>query len=402
MSKASGSVREWLASLLLGGGLIYMLNATMYRPSQFSRDRHIVEALVMHEEAVDSDSDSDAIFDDDDEETCPVIADRGLLFFGTIVFDKVPRGSKQALARFNDPEELAAAYKQPTMGHLKRLFGSIVEVRNKNTGRVSNRSGPTRDINYVRAPRPPEQQVHFGLAAKGVVAKPPLRMSGQDIGSDSEDEVIRNAADMNIDKLVTGLWEQFPFDIIATAPNPREINNVYLLLNRRQRTEVDIDLFMTLDLRGVFKTIQYKVYTPAMWEQQFNLYFPPKQFNWTHRQNFKNATYYKTYVDLIQRLDRHQLERVRNSLKKEFNKLKWIPAAEGDRMWSTRDHFTSGWERVPKRAAKGPALAVNGRLWDWDVGVKVGGKEIGVVDEDQFDGLIRMEEEEGEEVFIDV
>lgn len=89
-------------------------------------------------------------------------------------------------------------------------------------------------------------------------------------------------------------------------------------------------------------------------------------------------------------------------MKKEFNKLKWIPAAEGDRMWSTRDHFTSGWERVPKRAAKGPALAVNGRLWDWDVGVKVGGKEIGVVDEDQFDGLIRMEEEEGEEVFIDV
>ena len=34
--------------------------------------------------------------------------------------------------------------------------------------------------------------------------------------------------------------------------------------------------------------------------------------------------------------------------------------------------------------------------------MKVGGKEIGVVDEDQFDGLIRMEEEEGEEVFIDV
>ena len=393
MAKSSGSVREWPASLLLGSGLIYMLNGLIYRPSQFSRDVLLIKSLVMHQSIGDLESDDGG--DEDEDGTKPVMEERGLLFFGTIVFDRVPRASSAALKRLDSHEEIAAAYKQPTMGHVQKMFGAIVEVRNKNPTRVSNRSGPTSDIHYIRPPRPVEQQVSFGLEAKGVVAKPPVRMSGQDIDSDSDEGDLRNARTLNVDKEATGIWEQFPYDIMATAPNPSNTQDIYLLVSRQQRTEVDIDFFKTTDLRGIFKCIQYKIYTPAMWEKLFDLYFPRRDFHWSPRQNFKNSRYYSDYRSVVTRLDRHQLERVRREFKKEFDKLKWLPAAEGDRMWSTRYRYGSDWERLPRDALRGPALAINGRYWDWHACVMIGENLIeGNNEEDAFEEVIEMKEEE--------
>ena len=396
MAKSSGSVREWPASLLLGSGLIYMLNGLIYRPSQFSRDVLLIKSLVMHQSIGDLESDDGG--DEDEDRTKPVMEERGLLFFGTIVFDRVPRASSAALKRLDSHEEIAAAYKQPTMGHVQKMFGAIVEDHNKDPAhpaRGPKEKGITKDIYYLRPPRPVEHQVNFGFERMSAMASPPVHLMGQDVDCDLDEGDIHNARTFDINKEATAMWEQFPYDIMVTAPNPSIKCETYLVLSRRQRTEVDLDLLKTTDLRGVFKYIQYKVYTPDMWDALFDLYFPPKDFHWNPRWNFRIARYYSDYRSLVARLDHHQLEHVRREFKKEFDKLKWLPAAEGDRMWSTRYRYGSDWERLPRDALRGPALAINGRYWDWHACVMIGENLIeGNNEEDAFEEVIEMKEEE--------
>jgi hypothetical protein len=138
--------------------------------------------------------------------------------------------------------------------------------------------------------------------------------------------------------------------VFQVAPNRKcHTSGSWILLDDKARCAVTLDIFKSLDLSTIFDQIQYRIVDQDVWKKViFPRYFPAKGQKAPKKlQNFPAATYYRNWVDLMNRLSVEDATLVRRKMFKKFDELHWVPYAASDRMWSTTSMTSRGWVRQP-------------------------------------------------------
>ncbi|KAG2063036.1 hypothetical protein BDR04DRAFT_990871, partial [Suillus decipiens] len=132
------------------------------------------------------------------------------------------------------------------------------------------------------------------------------------------------------------IYEQFIFDVIEQAPNRKsKREGSYLTIPVHRRIDMaQPELLQVLELP--FDQAQYCVCTPDQWKMHFDRIFPSSvQEARVSGQNFPSCSYYKSYIALASSVNVKDLVKIRDALRKEFDKLAWAPWTSADRMWGT-------------------------------------------------------------------
>jgi hypothetical protein len=358
LQRAKPARRIWRPSLELGAITVYMINALVYRPGDGQAETTLLNSTCQHV-ALNASNDSDDDDDDDDDMTEPIGYNRGLYFVSDLVLDK--NCYRLSANRQIGADMLAVLYRKPGLKAIDQEFSFFhpagIETQT-NPNRIYNRRTKTLDLRYVR----PDEDIapEFNLEARGVNLKPRARMTGEDIrfgGSDSDEDA------EGIDIHVTKIFRQFPYDVFQVAPNRKSHKTgSWILLDDTARSGVRIDVFKTLDLSLIFDEVQYRIVDQNVWKDVvFARYFPAKgQKPPKALQNFPAATYYKDWIDLMNRLSTNDANLVRRTMFRKFDELHWVPYPASDRMWATKSMTTRGWIRLPPGKPQAcPQLAIN-------------------------------------------
>lgn len=390
-SATSKQARAWPLSLMLGFGLIHLLNGVHRAPSTWRTDVRIMETMVDHvfqgEDLPNQDEDAA-----EGLHTVPSPGMRGLSFLSYInVVDISPRVASVSVTRLRDDwkQVLATAYNEPSWAALQATFGDTTVLRHpeRRSDRSANRRGKTSLATNFR-PRPDAvDRVRFEVEdvhrRKAVVPS----------GPDTEDPELAAALgamaeDNDFAKILQSIWHQFPSDAFQLAPNPSDAQlGSYSPLNARERGQVDENSFNIKSFRGLLSAVWVKRLDDTQWRKLFDRYFPAKgdyRLNLS-RQHFKNCRFYAEYRTLMNSLRVVGAVTVRLKLFSLFKQLAWVPYAEGDRLWTTRVPGSKAWERLPRGTGPAPWIALNAELWDFDEVPDVGPLASQLVDENTRD-----------------
>jgi hypothetical protein len=141
------------------------------------------------------------------------------------------------------------------------------------------------------------------------------------------------------------MWQQFTSDVLQTIPNRRNRHRSqsWCLMDFTDRRASEIHWLKTVDLRDLFFQVIAKSVTQEEWNSQFDQYFPDRakmedrsklkneqQQHWIKCEYFAD---WRTVLDTLEPPD--ALPAVRNIIKREFNKLAWVPKSAKDRIWFT-------------------------------------------------------------------
>lgn len=151
--------------------------------------------------------------------------------------------------------------------------------------------------------------------------------------------------------------QQIAADVAGMSPN-RSGRGSYILLDATERSRLTLNWLKSTDFIGVFPEV---VISNDTWEKQFDVWFPEpgsELFNKLKRQNFSQSRFYTAYRELVTNVTKRSHQTVlRNAIRKEFNKLHWIPHATASRMWDT--HLRANAKRYPApEPGKAPGQAV--------------------------------------------
>lgn len=318
-----------------------MINALFYRPAEGTAENELIAKCSPYVRVPDNPT-----------ETEPVLYDRGLYFVSDIIDD--PGCYRLPKERTITNRTLAVMYGCQDVRSIDHdfKFENVAGISTEgNRKRVPPPIRNTMDIRDVPEDGPECEDVQFHLQQCGIAVRPRLRMSGMDVDLLDESDTDDEYADDNVDAIVTQLWKQFPFDVFQLAPNHRSyMEGSYVLLDEAQRSRITHDIFKSLDLRGVFERVQYRIVDMKIWGGKiFDRYFPQKHYVRPKRlQQFTKATYYRNWMDMLSRLNDEDAELVRRRVRRQFNKLLWVPFPGSDRMWQTKRMDTREWLREPK------------------------------------------------------
>lgn len=334
------------SSLTLVASLLYMLNAIMSRPHQWSAERHLAAVAVMRVPRgcdVTEPGAENARYDAED--MVPVHFQQGLFFLCGILRDKKEPWWRLPKNHPMERAQLCALYGAASLADIESNMGATGIARVNppaNPLRLANRRLHTTNLQFLA----PELIVPLGLnlSDAAITVRDNIRLSGPDIMDvDSEDdEVDLDAIDpnVNLDDLVDRIWAQFAVDLIAVSPNykPRK-GEAYTTLSPEQRVNVSIDLYK----RPVFpfRAVWWK--TRDDWTLQFDRLFPSRDAIQRKMQNASSCRYYQDWHRLISRVEKADVERIQKRLRPLFDQLHWLPWTTSDKIWAT----------VPPKGGKG-------------------------------------------------
>jgi hypothetical protein len=277
------------------------------------------------------------------------------------------------------------AYDVDTLAAFYALFpnthGSVISVK-RNAGRTKNRgTNVTLDVDILQQHLPRPAPVGFNPAAHGVTAIVPRKRTGDQPGflggharnqrrrlgdDDDDDDDDEGMLAMAPGPFLEHLWHQFPVDIVSVAANPKDARKPsYLVLPLELRTSFTKEWMMSSDLRGVFEKVRLRWVDKKTWNAIFDRFFPDK--SWKPPAYHMHYKKMKSFVDWrhysANNLSQRNVELCRKLLKAEFNKLRWVPANESDRVWQTGvpDVGAGGYYSRPRNLGRVPAvvLAIN-------------------------------------------
>ncbi|KAF9470974.1 hypothetical protein BDN70DRAFT_939291 [Pholiota conissans] len=214
-----------------------------------------------------------------------------------------------------------------------------------------------------REARDDEPDKIFNLSMKGYHLPPPVQDNGSDEDDSDDNEDNDEQLDIDIDKMLTNLWRQFLVDVTKKVPNrSKALDSSYCVLNMLQREEVNDETYRNLRLREYFNDCQFRVASKNGWTDAFNKLWPSqgKKLVGKKIQNYDSMDYYISWNNLIRKdeniddpEDPIPIEPMRDALRKRFNKLKWVPNAQNDRIWYTTRK--PSFMRFPECDPDGPA-----------------------------------------------
>lgn len=364
LAEADPRVRALDSTLGLEAACIYIMNACFTRPAEGFGWEDLIEKCCQQ---VLEDLEADL----EDTPTVPILYDSGTYFICDIVMNTGrPTFLRLPLQRTFDPESMARIYHKASINDVKASFdwsNVVLSKQPSNAARTHNRNRNTRNVDDVRDP---ERRV-LDIQIRDVPVKPAVRLAGRDVdlhvlnGGDERD--LNEAGDdmqdePSISQRVAKIYEQCIFDVIEQAPNrksKREGSYLTIPVDRR----IDLaqpELLQVLELP--FDQAQYCVCTPDQWKMHFDRIFPSSvQEARDSGQNFPSCSYYKSYIALASTVNDAGLVKIRCALRKEFDKLAWVPWTSTDRMWGTGAKTSRAWKVLPREKKGGPMIAINPR-----------------------------------------
>lgn len=109
------------------------------------------------------------------------------------------------------------------------------------------------------------------------------------------------------------------------------------MLDTDQCLHVAEATYKTRRLSDIFSDCRWKIGEPREWDLVFNRLFPPKNGKPLAGkvQNYKSTRCYPEWSRLKERADDETFNRIRQEVRKKFDKLYRLPFAQTDRIWRT-------------------------------------------------------------------
>lgn len=360
LANAGPESRRWPASLTVGAMIIYMINGLSYREAQSEDWDELLSACSMHIKEADWDDDEDYVA------TEAIGHHRGLWFLSSISLEQTARIHPR---RLPSRETLARLYYKNTFDDLDHEFGHTAILQNRNGPRVDARRIPNRRT----GPKPAQfyeedlQDEHMvtDLEAKGITIRVSEPMEGEDL-EDWEALPGDDNGTQSPNIRFAMILKHFPVDILACCANRQDRRlPSYMLLPMEEIQNTTLQRYKSFDLSDIFGRVQVRVCNSQTWSLMFDRYFPRRSAQPINRgdvQNFPYTYYYSRWIRLMNEVENSaQATFVREEVRKDFNQLRWVPHADSDRMWCTRQPTGAIWTMVPNDGVRCPCphIAVN-------------------------------------------
>lgn len=352
----------------------------LHRPAAKPQFQRLLECCSPHEREDDDDADSALI---------PIGYGHGLLYISDLVLsDKVWR---LPTTRMPDTEDLIFFYRAPDMPSIQAQFDThhamVPKSTSRNPHRTHNRRTVTMDVRHLRPDDAADHQETINLPPDNAIRlRDRIQPQGPDVDNmaqalpvNSDDENEDGASD-DVNKIITSIWAQLPYDMISMAPNKKSNKeSSHILLGTADASQTTMDIFRSFDMSRIFPKIQARLCDEATWEQIFSRYFPPKSFLPPERgglQGFPYMKFWQTWRTMTARLSSADCETVRKTLRIKWNTLKWIPHATNDRAWETKQAKGRAFVRLPPNSTGPcPQIAINPRSISLYRQIKLAGRQ---------------------------
>jgi hypothetical protein len=371
LAQSDKEARALESSLTLGAALMWMFNALFYRPDESARYSQLAEMACWQENrAIIGEGE---VENEDTAQLVPTMYRKGLYFLADIWChgDSFRLAARRRLQR----DEIALLYSVPTFSVLLEAFGvdglGYLQKDSANAMRVRNRDGnPTLPIDATGEELP---TISFNLPVNpgAYRIRAPAQEQGPDIPAEDEvtdiDEEAETTKHAN-DRSLTLIYLQFARDLFKKGANMSGSGGLkFDLLSTEQRGSVKPEFFKTHDFTDKFRMFRADVYKVKSWKTIFDHYFPPKNAPLKKKpQNYASMTYYRKWREMMRGLSVKDANTVRMKMWEKFYEFHWLPAAEIDRVWSTRSRERKGSVRFGYnkgvKDAPSPHIALNERF----------------------------------------
>ncbi|KNZ79311.1 hypothetical protein J132_10732 [Termitomyces sp. J132] len=362
-------------ALSLTAACVWLLNGLHARPEDGSAARQLMDVALPRGLYEDDDYDPD-------EDGAPLLAYRnnnrnlrnarqqtpvisnGVVFFRRIAFTEVPR------FRYGGPALVLGAFRYFFGKTFQEIEAKIVKpmIVNKELLRGKRMTTNKRKLpHYFVAEGEPLPRLFDNLGRSGERKVPPPVV---DDGSDVEDLDDDAQPQLTVNEHVTLIWSQFLMDVPNKSPNPRGAGrHSYIKLDDEERGQGKEEVFKTLDLSLIFRTVAYRKGSLKDWQRAFGWLFPDRGVQiGASVQGYPTSIYFQKWLRWANddRNDLDLLKSVRSALWDRFRNLEWIPDAQQDKMWPTG--LTPAFQRWPenfnqkaRKAYPAPRILLKGK-----------------------------------------
>jgi hypothetical protein len=357
-----GRFRSQPNALLLTAGLVWWINGLHSRPMEGRSCRELVQAILPHTDNPpshilgDQDADSNSESDADNEGSGPWTP-CGVIFFRDIVLPPDCPVPRMRRGRSISDRAMLFFFKKDQRA-IQRILDPV-GILNKDdipTSRIPTRKGMTRPCFNNDEP------VLFNLGERGYALPPPQIDAGDDMDVE-EAGYLNDDPNATLDGMLTEIWHQFLVDVIQKAPNPRgQLNGSYCLTPERDRVKVRDNFYQNRSLSDIWRVCQYKLASRDIWKELFTQLWPPKGHNLSSSaQNYRSCRYYLDWKRLQASAHQDIASIARMEIKKKFDALYWMPAANSDKMWNTTNKAGKGFITLPDDyVGPAPQIVING------------------------------------------
>lgn len=365
---------EWKSSLALGLVLVHILN-TMVVPQPISpllQDLLHTAAYHHIEDADDAEAEELGWAEDS---AVPALESRGFYFVADIEANPIPNSRDswrlagvEEFGREEISEETwALLYSKKTYSDILQAFGmgAARSRRHREAEREDriHKNNPSTSNARALWKRPnPTPHPFLGLAQAHITILPRYALVGRDIRAfDADPERDEDAliSSEDIYEVLNNIFLQLCHDIIAKSPN-RRAGSVYTTLTPAERNVVPPEMFQQT-------TLPFEcAHVVAVTESTFTLiinHLLPSQGHITkpNARGFPSCLYYKSWIDLLNRLDADDAYLVVHHARRVLKGWSWLPFSEAGAMWVSKSmgigrNITTlprGW------AEPAPIIAVN-------------------------------------------
>lgn len=358
-----------MESILACHSITYLLNSNFSGLGTWTFDKELWNAVAPRIAEPVDDDDEDAT-DDERHQGWRYIDGAehfGAMFMSGIYRDsrKVWRVSPQCVDHLSDPQFILSAIfgRRYQLEDVQNMFRPEVhKIRPPHADRTSNRSGKTRDATIPAT----EADAAVWRALGSLRPQRTVVPRGRDIVRDPAHQraIAEQERGLNVPMLIAQIFTQIATDIMQVSPNKSGFGEgAYTMMSARDRGNATRAMFQTKDITPVFKAVHVKRVDAAEWDRKvFGRFFPDRDsLPKGKTQNWTTCSYFKIWSQLCERLHRNDLARVRDIIKPEFDKFKWLPYPESDRMWGTRGIEASNpaWTSIPPGTRAAPHLVIN-------------------------------------------
>jgi hypothetical protein len=244
-------------------------------------------------------------------------------------------------------DNLVRWYKTANRGELENLFLTCMRIpaaARTNRSRTKNRTNQLFSASQLQ-PDGWANAPDFNMAEQGVHFEPTVQLIPDveatvfEAGNESDAENVPE----NMDEHVTDVWTTLAIDIMVLSPNKKaKVKTSYTILPVGDRWLVTPEILQTPDLTNLFQGVYVRYVNDGFWGTKlFEMYFPGPRCTMRDgaSQNWNKANYFKKWVKLM---NMSTAEIIRRAVKKEWMKLRWVPAATETRMWDTKSLASLG------------------------------------------------------------
>ena len=309
----------------------------------------------------------------------PALQSRGVYFASGIKSTELPDGGEVWILpgvahgdRELDLADLAILYGFDAVSKLRAAFGLGSHRTRRIPGamhivdRIIRGRYTLPELPFNRAHRP---KLSFGLADSGIKPQADvadiLREVPDLIRQGMKDEAVEEIlAGGNIESILTNIFCQMVWDMVARAPNRTNGGPTYVTLGPAERDNVPFAWLEQPTL--TFNDVNIARANEDVWGRAVGHILPYKgSFRGGAARGFDQATYLRAWVELLNRLSEDDAYVVTEASHRRLKQVAWLPEVSPGALWTSRTPaITAKVLHLPRgRVGAGPVILASPRRY---------------------------------------